>query len=460
MRRMYGGKVKNIIVIGLIVMVSSFAYSSSVALMSQENEARREWFLQEEMLTRLPWSGYGGELEYQLTSLLEEYFGGVWIDEDGRMQVGLIDIEESLDSSKYVVMEVASRLDIRTVRGGGIEEKRESIDIRDGIDVIVVEHSWNTLVQTVESIHNLHQHNVDLERGDWPIQVEIMTDINRVHVYIPYEKYLTEGHKIVLREIEARYADQVIFTTGDTRGGIESCNWWFCDSPLRGGVLIRSNTGNQCTAGFIMRVGTIPHLLTAGHCGGTQWYSESYHYVRRAIGNVTHNIYLPIQTSRQSVDAMLISINRNNWGVSRGIYTRGVISGNTVLNGVAPPVRNINFQITTVRNSVVGERVCISGSRTGGYGSAPQGGSCGRVHAVNMMATAGGVTTRVHRAGMCTRSGDSGAPVYDSAGRAHGIHRGWVINDTVCSDNKIFTPMNIIIDEFRARNPLTVFGLY
>jgi len=121
------------------------------------------------------------------------------------------------------------------------------------------------------------------------------------------------------------------------------------------------------------------------------------------------------------------------------------------LNGYGPPTYDERYPMYSHKLSVVGERVCFSPAITGGYGSQPQGGSCGKVHQTNLRITMDGITTTVHRAGYCSRSGDSGGPVYSGDAAARGIHRG-TGSGSVCSDNKYYTPMNVIIDRYNQIN--------
>jgi len=410
------------------------------------------------------WFAYGGDLQDRLVEALPTSdFGGVWINDDGRAQVGLVENSRTASTSRNIIFHEASGLVVpsstrfTTQRDGSRVPIMATVDVSTDIDIITVEHPWETLMQVNESIHELVQKHLDPERGDWPIQAGIRTDLNKVEVHIPYKDQLTSRHSAVLTKVQEQYSNIVTFVETDTRGTTTACNWWYCDSPLRGGVYIKNNAGTHCTAGFVMRVGTTPFLLTAAHCGSGPWYSETYNYTSKAIGGVAYSAYTTF-TPYQQVDAMLISINLSNWGVQRNIYTRAPISGNLVEGGVANPVYNENFPISSIRNSVVGDAVCISGGTTGGYGSAPQGGSCGRVRQLNVSFTAGGVTTITHRVWLCSRPGDSGAPIYDSANRAHGILRGigYAAGNDVCSEYVYYTPMNKAIEGFNVRSSITV----
>ena len=161
-----------------------------------------------------PWMGYGGDLQdVLLVALPDADFGGVWMTPGGRIQVGIVDESRSSVRSRQEVLRAA-----------------ESLKVREGVDIVSVEYPWATLTRTTDAIHQLSLHHIDMTKDTWPIQVEIMTDINRVHVQVPFDEYVTAEHRIVLAEIEEKYRGQVVITVRDTRGENFACNNKFCNA--------------------------------------------------------------------------------------------------------------------------------------------------------------------------------------------------------------------------------------
>jgi hypothetical protein len=380
--------------------------------------------------------GVAGQLGDELEKTLpDSVYGGIWIADDGVVQVGIVEGKDVSSSSKGVVRKKAISYGL------------------DKIDIRPVGNSWRTLLDANEAINRLHQQNVDYKKGAWPIQMGIKTDRNKVQVDIPADKSkLTTGHHTVLDAIAKQYKDQVFFETYDNMPTEEACSTMYCDSPLRGGVGIKGSSSSispYCTAGFILRgkVSGSLYVLTAGHCrtGGLNWSTKLSNGTGKSIGAITHDLY----DWGDNADAMTVLINPSHgWGVQGKIFAR---SGSNGLNGVSPPSQNELFGITGYNSSVVGERVCFSPAVTGGASSNPKGGSCGKVHQIVINWTAGGKTTLVNRAGYCSRGGDSGGPVYSSNNRARGIHRG-TGDAPICSDNKYFTAMLHIFNTYSNRN--------
>jgi hypothetical protein len=204
-----------------------------------------------------------------------------------------------------------------------------------------------------------------------------------------------------------------------------------------------------------------PYVLTAGHCqtAGPNWSTDLYNYSQKKIGGLfspSHNLY----TQQPAVDAVLIKVDSvNNWGVAGGILKRSG-TPSMGLDGVAPPVYDEMYEINGYQTSVVNERVCISPALTGGFGSQPQGGSCGRVLVVGMQLTTTPdyVETVVNKASYCSRGGDSGSPVFDGNNQAKGIHRAAGQSTVVCGSEKYFSPMKTILDRYNAiQNAVTFY---
>lgn len=190
-----------------------------------------------------------------------------------------------------------------------------------------------------------------------------------------------------------------------------------------------------------------PYVLTAGHCApaGPGWSTETYNYTNKPIGGTANSLF----DDGTPIDAMIIQVRDiYNWGVTRKILKRSGDS-NMGLNGYGPPSYDEAYDIQTYKGNMVNDRICISPAVTGGYATEPNGGSCGRVHQLNkFLTTKDGITTTVHRAGYCSRPGDSGAPIFASDYEARGIHKAADSSEVVCSDQKYYTPMSTIMYGF------------
>ena len=401
------------------------------------------------------WVGRGGYLQEALIEVLpKSAFGGVWMSDEGRIQVGLADGGET---SRQIVLSEAERI-------GAIE----------GVDIVPVEYSWDELWHTKEAITAIAEEYDDVGNGKWPISAGIMTDVNKVEVEMPGEdKMLGENHRQVLNKIEAKFGDKIIYIKYDSPPMLEAeCNKTSCNLPIRGGIELRGSANNYgslaCTAGFIVK--RIPwntlYILTAGHCtdAGWNWSTTNKNGNRMFLGGIPGFAYRSLNNSVYPVDAMVIETEP--WNMAGAMYVRGGPAQNG-LNGLAPPQYYEWHPITQYvpRNIVVGEPVCISGARTGSYGGANEGGSCGRLHATYVAKAMTSpssnttVTTLVHRAGLCTQGGDSGAPIFASHNAAAGIHRGAGAGG-ICSDNKYYTPIGEILNAFNSVNGLFSISLY
>jgi len=475
----------------ILVLASVFVGQLARDASAEANQEKNQ--ISEEIGQAEVWQG-AGELNYWLESdaSIEPDFGGVWIADNGRIQVGLIETRDSSARSREVILNIAA--DMR---------------ISEGVDVVPVQFSWTTLNQTRDAIRELQHKYIDYGNGVWPIQMGIKTDLNKVQVDIPAdESKFTDGHHAVLSEIEKHYKNQVFFETYSAPAVYQSeCNPWYCDSPIRGGVgLKKTSSGSgdiDCTAGFIVKgvASEKRFILTAGHCDFTSsktWKTHTLNYSEKYIGGVIysgHNLMNFDPSDR--VDAMLIYIdqvspppppNGNGWQTWPGIFKR---SGTLWLDPFTPPPsQEERYSITgsapviapTVYNSIVGEKVCTSGARTGGWPwpNDPHGGSCGKVKEVGKwlpveykpdLSTTYVYETLVHRAALCTRRGDSGGPVYDDNNKAKGIisssgapNGATVFDDYnpthVCNDLKYFTPMNVIMNKYSTQSSGLTFVLW
>lgn len=215
--------------------------------------------------------------------------------------------------------------------------------------------------------------------------------------------------------------------TGEQEVGTSACaGKGKCDSPIRGGQHIVNNR-DRCTGGFVAR-GRADHskrfLVTAGHCtifAGT-WKGINSNGVAKPIGKSVKS------TFRKGGDLGLIAItNKSVWKPSQNwvvVYK----SGDTT--------RDLQYEITGVAASQVGQRVCHTGSTTGTR--------CGKVVAVGehyrycdpkqgcqRMVTIKDVTRATDR----VIPGDSGGPRYANH-QAYGITSGYA--QTVVNGRKVY----------------------
>jgi hypothetical protein len=390
-----------------------------------------------ELSEREEWDTKANQINEVLAKVLPESdFGGVWINlDDGKVNIGVV--EDSLTAKESRAI---------------INDKVGEAELTEGAVIKSVKYSFVALEQTRDAIHSLHKENV--KENQWPIQMGIKTDVNKVEVEIPKDvNHITDSHRRVLAEIDDKYKDQVVFREYSEIPKVQSCNWWFCDSPLRGGVGIKSSAngynGIWCTAGIVVEgdSGT-KYILTAGHCrsNGDNWSTETYNYTNKMIGHVSLDLY----NDTTPIDAMIIKIKEDtyNWNVIGQIYKRAGSSNYDMgLEGYSPPSYDTSYDIQTNSSSVVGNKVCMSGAITGGYHEEPRGGSCGAVQTVGTYVTPiGEPTTFVNRASYCSRIGDSGGPAYANEHKIRGIHR--AAGSSECGSDRYFTPINTIINGF------------
>lgn len=376
--------------------------------------------------TRISWQDRAYDLNEELDNKLSnESFGGVWVNKDNdRIQIGML--------NNTRVSGVERALLVRVVADS---------KLTDATDYISVERSYQDLKTAQSWISNQAQ----LSNGttQWPIQVGIVTDQNKVMMHVPSDlSKLTSALASLVEDVDSKYGDMVTYKYYDNPPVLQSCNWWFCDSPLRGGVgLHGSANGYQqtvCTLGFnVLGNSGQKYALTAGHCGyymGSGWGTSLYNYSFKQIGSVHRNEYL------DGTDGMIIKIEpAYNWVANGWVYVRAGVGW----NGYSGSSLNEQYDITasSTSGSLVGERVCVSGA----ISSAFEGGSCGAVHEVDVDFTSDGITTyHLVRAGYCSRAGDSGAPVF-RLGKALGVHTGAGSPQTICSDEKYYTGIVPII---------------
>lgn len=184
---------------------------------------------------------------------------------------------------------------------------------------------------------------------------------------------------------------------------------------VRGGDVLY-NAGSRCRVGFNAHQGTTHYGLMAGHCvsmGGT-WYLD-------AAGSQ------PVGTSVGS------SFPGNDYGVIR--YFDSVSAPSVVAAG------SLTYPITSARNPVVGEQICMP-SLSGGL-------RCGRVTALNVTVNYGpeGIVSGLFSASLCAEEpGDMTGPGF-SGSAALGIAVG---GSSTCSTGGVtyFQPVVEILSAY------------
>jgi len=170
-----------------------------------------------------------------------------------------------------------------------------------------------------------------------------------------------------------------------------------CGAVMRGGLQI-TFTGWACTTGFVARdkMTSVSYVLTAGHCVAASGLTAQWSHHGVVIGPAR------LQGLQNGSSADVGAIEIEPGAVSDQLIGSEVGDIRSV-DGIAPDA-----------SQTVGSIVCRSGA-TSGWG-------CGRITAADVDARINGVP--IHRGwwiDIPSASGDSGAPVVDSQGRAAGI---------------------------------------
>jgi hypothetical protein len=184
----------------------------------------------------------------------------------------------------------------------------------------------------------------------------------------------------------------------------EACVYPYCDPPLRAGIGVSNDaTGAGCTGAFLARSRVDNRLfqMTAGHCsllgGSGTWSTLFPDGSRHPIGPVHRAV-----TSEAGDAAILRVTNPTGWRARAWVY---------VTNGPSTTVDE-QYAIAADGSSSVGQRMCLSGARSGNT-------TCGQVLELGVRALlcdeAGQncvIVSGLGRASFCSGPGDSGGPVF------------------------------------------------
>jgi hypothetical protein len=375
---------------------------------------------------RITWQNRASDLNKQLRQdLPANRFGGVWIDENSdRVKVGIVDGLSSNDVQK-------KKVDDRIAFNG----------ITDATDIVAVKYSQADLEGALNWITDqLLSANQGVE---WPIQVELNTDKNKVTLTLPTsDAQLTKQQTTLLATIHKQYGAMIGSSRSSSKVVPEACNEKYCDGYLRGGVALTNSTDYTrpiCTAGFTVQGASgQKYVLTAGHCrgaGGEGWATKNTAGTIKKIGPTKNSkIY-----RNGGHDGMTIEVsNSYNWTTKGWIYMREGLD----LWGWDGPSRNTEYDITDsgTNGELVNQRICKSGAF---FGS-----SCGPVKSTNVSITYSNGYQVVHivRAQYCSRGGDSGSPIVRNH-IALGVHVATGTSDD-CSDRKYYASIKGIFGAF------------
>ncbi|HET9380947.1 MAG TPA: S1 family peptidase [Streptomyces sp.] len=182
---------------------------------------------------------------------------------------------------------------------------------------------------------------------------------------------------------------------------------------VRGGDVLYSSGGASCRVGFNARDSTTDFGLMAGHCitSGSTWYLDAAHTQ-------------PVATSAGS------SFPGNDYGIVR--YFDTVFAPSVVA------MDSRTFTITTARNPVVGEQVCMPG--TAGLHCAP-------ITAVNVTVNYGeGTVSGLFAANVCVDPGEKPGPGF-SGNAALGIPSG-VSGTCASGGTTYFQPVTEVLSAY------------
>lgn len=343
--------------------------------------------------SRLEWQRLLPALKARARNLLGERFGGVWVDpaDDDRLKVGVV----NPNGLRGAV--TAHELARQAVGAAGLDGVADVVGVRNSYRDLEAANDW--LGRQLERV------NVD---APWPLSTRFRPSESRVFLDLPAAGELTTEQQGVVDVAQRRYAAMLETHTYERRDARLSCDYPFCDKPLRGGIRIINNNGPyECTAAFLARSRSDNQLyqFTAGHCvadrgGNSPWYTLWTDGSRHDIGP-RHNW----EYSGDGDMAILRVTNPGGWDARAWVN----VTSSFVTDA------NSEYRIQRDATSEQGQRVCATGSF---YGKS----DCGTVLDLGVSSTSrDGVTVRgLAQSSICVRGGDSGEPVFNY-GTALGI---------------------------------------
>ncbi len=331
----------------------------------------------------------------QIRKQLGDSYAGIWFDQadGGRMKIGVA--AAASDSDTAVVDQVQALLekngaseDADLVRVGATQGQLEAE--QDRVNAALADDLTAGRVSTA------------LDPTTNAVVVKVATDVPEAGRADIAKATNAVGSEARIESATGKYSFNACV-------GRSTDHFLFCSNPLRGAVSIGVPSG-YCSAGFVVlgNSGGNPWLMTAGHClyeGGTStWASRDASLVLHNIG-ARHSY-----TLSAAGDYGITDFSTAYWNTSPYVVYDGASTYNET------------YHIFDAGTSYVGMPICGSGMRLLSNGHYTD---CGSVTALNVSATADGVTTQhLGEANLCTGlSGNSGGPEYKD-GHGYGLQDG------------------------------------
>ncbi|MBO0880557.1 MAG: trypsin-like serine protease [Mycobacterium sp.] len=385
--------------LGLVftVVPSASAQPSDDQDPAVEQLAQEKGISSQEAEQRLVWQEHAADLDESLRSAITpDLYGGVWIGDDDRVKVGIVEPETALQAS-------APRSAIGTQAAAHqIGAATDVQPVRYALASLEAANTW--LGDQLEVVN---------QNATWPLEAGYSPAANAVRLGVPQDLAgLTPAQQNVVDQARQRFDGMLDVYTYTDRVQPDACSFrgdTNCDPPLRGGVTI---SPARCTLGFIGRgrVDRRLYAFTAGHCvhdlpGGTTYTARFPNNSVHNIGRSGRNVF------NRNGDAAIIQVTNAAGWQPRAWVTVERSGANGGVPGTTP---NDHYPIRRDSTSLEGMRVCHSGFTTGT--------SCGRVVDLGVIRTYEGVTVRnLAQTNYCRDHGDSGGPVF-ARGAAYGLH--------------------------------------
>jgi len=307
---------------------------------------------------------------------LGDAFGGVWIDGESVINVG---VAGSMTATRTAAVTAAAR----------------ATGLTDGYRSVRVTYTMADLnrANAVLAVR-IAEVNADAPSG---LTAGLRTDVNAVELQLPAGAALTEAQDALVSDAVKAFGGLLVVGEYTGRAEARACTYPYCDRPLRGGVRI-TNSGVGCTAGFVARSKGGPFLyqFTAGHCvvGNTDdWSTRVVDQSELVIG--------PVQNSRfnSGGDMAILRVLAPPDAKPVGWLT---------VTGGPDTFADERYALLSDATTVIGMRICTAGAF---YGRS----DCGTVTQKGVTATYNGRTvTDLGRGTFCGTGGDSGAPMFAS----------------------------------------------
>jgi hypothetical protein len=345
----------------------------------------------------LEWQDRASDLDALLaTTVTTDLNGGVWIGDDGRVKVGIVQTgtAEQIAAATAAVSASAA--------ASGLTGATDVVLVRYSLSALLAANGW--LGDQIEVVN---------QGVEWPLETEYTTAANVVRLGLPATGSLSAAQQTMVAQARLRYGAMLQVYTYTERPQLDDCFYpgtVICDPPLRAGIHVNPP---GCTLGFLARSRSDGKLyaFTAGHCVYNR--ASSTIYSTLFTDNSVHNIG-PMHNyvfGRLGDAAILRVTNEEGWRARAWVSVVDSVAN----GGVAGTEFNDQYPIRRDGASRIGMRVCHSGIavRT----------SCGKVLALGVAHTynSGRTVRGMAKTNYCRGRGDSGGPVYAS-GTAYGLH--------------------------------------